>query len=173
MITIGKTPEVVADEPLEHLVACHDRILDRLATLERIADALETDAPAALSALRNTLRFFDVSGRLHTEDEEQSIFPRLRSRLSPEQIQYLDSLEAQHREKEQVYEALKHLADQLAAEVTPERIGKYRELAFRFAALYRPHIASENDLLVRLGDEALTPAELAEIRSEMKARRGR
>jgi hemerythrin-like domain-containing protein len=171
MIQIGKTPEKVADEPLDHLVACHDRILTRLTTLERVGEALESDTPAALHALRNALRFFDISGRLHTEDEEESVFPRLRSRLTAEQLAYVDALESQHREKEQVYAELKALAAELETGVTADRATRFRSLAGRLGELYRSHIASENDVLIAMGRSTLTSEELASIREEMRARR--
>jgi hemerythrin-like domain-containing protein len=171
MIQIGRREEVVADQPLEHLVACHDRILARLGTLQRIGEGLETDPQAALEALRNTIRFFEISGRLHTEDEERSVFPRLRTRLKPEQLAYIDSLEAQHREKELTYAELKDLAGELEKEVTPDRAERFRGLAARLGDLYRSHIASENDVLIAIGRSALTSEELALIRDEMRQRR--
>ena len=171
MIGIGQKVDTVEGEPIEHLIACHDRILARLATLERIGDALLSDPKAALAALRNTLKFFDTSGRLHTEDEEQSIFPRLRSTLGEEQAAYLESLESQHREKEQVYDDLKALAADLETEVNEERITRFRLLTDRLCGLYRPHIESENSVLVRLGRESLSQSDRDAIGREMRARR--
>ena len=171
MIQIGHSPEKVGDEPLDHLVACHDRILTRLATLRRVGEALESNAPAALQALRNVIRFFDISGRLHTEDEEESVFPRLRARLTDEQIAYVNALESQHREKEAVYAELKSLAAELETGVTAMRASRFRDLVAHLARLYESHIASENEILVELGRSRLTPEELAIIREEMRARR--
>ena len=171
MIQIGKTEAPVADKPIEHLVACHDRILARLATLERLGPNFESQPESALKALDNCVRFFDVSGRLHTEDEEQSVFPRMRPRLSPESLAYLDSLEGQHREKEQVYADLKSLAGEMRQGITTDRVERYRALVGRLCELYRSHIASENDILVRLGRENLTEQELEQIHAEMRARR--
>lgn len=171
MIQIGHTAEKVSDEPLDHLIACHDRILRRLDILRRVGAALETDASAAMQALRNAIRFFELSGRLHTEDEEESVFPRLRNHVTGDHLAYLDSLESQHREKEAVYAELRELAAELEAGVTPARAQRFRELAARLAGLYESHIASENDVLISLGRTNLGPEELAEIRDEMRARR--
>ena len=171
MIQLGQKVEAVAEQPLEHLVACHRRILHRLEVLEKIGGALASDPASALAALRNTLRFFDVTARLHTEDEEQSVFPRMRARLSAEELAYVDSLESEHREKEAVFAELKTVAGQLDGGVTPELISRYNELAARLCALYRSHIASEDDVLVRVGRRVLTGNELHSIRQEMRARR--
>src|SRR5689334_840774 len=97
----------VAEGPLEHLLACHRRIENRLATLERAGEHLEDRTGEPLIAISNSLRFMDTSGVLHTVDEEQSVFPRLRSSLSPEEIAYLDGLESQHRQVDEVYTSLK------------------------------------------------------------------
>ncbi|HYO81461.1 MAG TPA: hemerythrin domain-containing protein [Bryobacteraceae bacterium] len=171
MISIGQRLDTIEDEPIDHLIACHDRILARLVTLERIRSGLHTDPKAALTALRNTLRFFDLSGRLHTEDEEYSVFPRLRARLTREQLTYLDNLESEHREKERVYADLRTLAGELDDEITDNRVQRYSALVSRLCGLYRSHIASENDVLVRLGRESLTEQERSEIHREMRARR--
>ena len=171
MIQLGQRVEPVAEQPLEHLVACHRRILHRVEVLERVGSALDSDPASALSALRNTLRFFDVTARLHTEDEEESVFPRMRARLSADEMAYVDSLEAEHREKEAVFASLKALAAELESEVTSDRVARYRELSARLCALYRSHIASEDDVLVRLGRNVLTSAELHAIRAEMRERR--
>ena len=171
MIQLGQKPEAVAEEPLDHLVACHRRILHRVDVLERIGSALDFDPASALAALRNTLRFFDVTARLHTEDEEESVFPRLRARLSAGDLAYVDSLESEHREKEAVFGELKRLSEEMEAGVTAQRAARYRELAGRLCSLYRSHIASEDDVLVRLGRGNLTEQELGAIREEMRSRR--
>jgi hemerythrin-like domain-containing protein len=171
MIQIGGGLPPVSDQPLDHLVACHDRILERIRTFERVGESLESDSEAALEALSRALHFMDVSGRLHTVDEEESVFPRMRQHLAESDRAYLDSLETQHREKEQVYAELKSLAKDLRQSVTPERAARYRSLATRLAELYRSHIESENTLLVALGRKCLEESELSAIRNEMKARR--
>lgn len=171
MIQIGAGLPPVAEEPLEHLVACHDRILQRLETLERVGESFDARPEEAVQALYRTLDFFNTSGRLHTEDEEESVFPRIRERIGRAGIEYLDSLEEQHREKEEVYDQLRRLAGELRESITPERVATYRRLAGRLCTLYRSHIASENDILVRLGREALSADELAAIRDEMRSRR--
>jgi hemerythrin-like domain-containing protein len=171
VIQLGAKPETVAEQPLEHLIACHRRILHRLDVLERIGAALADDPASAIAALRNTIRFFDVTARLHTEDEERSLFPRLRTRLAAADREYVDALESEHRDKEEVFAELRSVAEGLFVEVTPELALRYRELVGRLCALYRSHIASEDDVLVRLGRDVLSAADLEKIREEMLSRR--
>jgi len=63
------------DAPLEHLMACHRRIEERLATLERAGAALESRRDEALGAIRAAFAFMDSNGAIHTRDEEESLFP--------------------------------------------------------------------------------------------------
>ena len=65
----------VTEGPIEHLLACHRRIEDRLAILERAGEHLEDRPEESLLAISNSLRFLDTSGVLHTVDEEESVFP--------------------------------------------------------------------------------------------------
>ena len=95
MIQIG-APAAAIDSPIDHLMACHRRIEQRLDTMFNAAGLLETDRAGALAAIQNSIRFMDTSGERHTEDEEASLFPRLRQKLSSEEIAFLDSLEDQH-----------------------------------------------------------------------------
>ncbi|HYP04621.1 MAG TPA: hemerythrin domain-containing protein [Bryobacteraceae bacterium] len=169
-IQLDKAPPV-ADGPIDHLVACHRRIEHRLDTLERAGAALDQSPEASLIAIENSVRFMDVSGVLHTIDEEESVFPRIRNAANPDEIAYLDNLEAEHREADQVYLRLKEVATSLMNGVTPEAIPEYRNLVAKLSGMYRSHIASEDQVLMELGRRVLTPSELEVIQSEMRARR--
>ncbi len=158
-------------EPLEHLASCHRRIEQKLDTLERIGAALDENPTAALAALDSTLRFFDTTGRLHTRDEEESVFPRLRPQLDAADLNSVDALEHQHRETDLVYEQLKQSSVDLRADLTPDRIARYRALADRLIGLYREHIAAEEGLVLPLGRRVLRPEQLADIQQEMRDRR--
>ncbi|MFN3325610.1 MAG: hemerythrin domain-containing protein [Bryobacteraceae bacterium] len=153
------------ERPLDHLVACHRRIEARLDALERIAAHLDAAPEEALEAAAGCFRFFDTNGVLHTEDEEESLFPRLRKGLTAEELRFLDDLERGHVEAERIYAELK--------EAVAARSGaRSRESAARLCSLYRAHIAAEDTVLIELGRRILKTAELAEISREMKRRRG-
>jgi hemerythrin-like domain-containing protein len=164
MIQIG-APAATVDSPLEHLTACHRRIEQRLDTLVNAAGHVETDREGALAAIANSLRFLDTSGVLHTEDEEASLFPRLRQNLSAAETALLDTLEAQHTEAEGIYAELKQLVS--AAEFGAE----YRDCATRLRDLYRDHIRAEDETLLPIARRSLDDAGTAEIAREMRDRR--
>ena len=172
MIQIGSPPATI-DTPIEHLMACHRRIEQRLDTLVNAAFHLENDRPAALEAIANSLHFLETSGGLHTEDEESSLFPRLRPKLSVSEIAFIDSLESQHDEAEAIYAKLKQLASDLtqAIEASHLVLGGYLDCAEQLRDLYRKHIRIEDELFAALAKRSLNEWELLEISREMRERR--
>lgn len=178
MITILPSGQSAAsatlDQPIEHLSACHRRIEQRLDTLERAAAAFDTQPHEALQAIRNAFAFLDSNGVLHTQDEEESLFPRLRGRLTVEQQSMLAGLESDHKLAAHLESSLRVIVDQLAASSTPPpALGlELRDLTARFCALYRRHIAVEDAQLAAVSRALLSPAELAAIAGEMRRRRG-
>jgi len=153
------------DHPIEHLLACHDRIEERLKVLERAAEHLESRPEEARAALQACFRYFETSGVLHTADEEESVFPRMRGRISAQEEEYLAlaGLEAQHREADALYAELRQ---------GPGDVARHRDVVARFCALYREHIATENRDLVEAARRVLREGELHAIAGEMKRRRG-
>jgi hemerythrin-like domain-containing protein len=159
------------DNPLEHLQACHRRIEERLGALERAAPYLECRRDEALEAIDSAFRFMDSSGVLHTRDEEESVFPRLKPALSPGEITFLEQLERQHLEAGDAYAQLKAVVNELRSSDSAELIEKYKQTVAAFCTIYRSHIAAEDETLVPLGKRVLGTGDLAGIASEMKARR--
>lgn len=155
------------DAPLEHLVACHTRILERLDTLERIGGHFESNRDEAIRTLHSVFRFFDSNGLWHTMDEEESLFPRILPQLTTEEHAYIHELERQHDTAEAAYAELKQFM--LGDDVDPSR---YQGLAARLCNLYRAHIASENEHLIAICRRVLSAEQLVEISDEMKHRRG-
>jgi iron-sulfur cluster repair protein YtfE (RIC family) len=175
-ITIGgpKGKAATLDQPLEHLMACHRRIEERLDTLERAGRFLWERREEALEAIRNAFAFLDRNGVMHTEDEEQSVFPRLQGKLGAEQAALVQDLESDHQLAEATYAELKTIVEQVTAapERNEELRSEYTSVVADLCGLYRRHIAREDTELIEIGSTVLTAAELAEIAVEMKRRRG-
>jgi iron-sulfur cluster repair protein YtfE (RIC family) len=172
VIQIGATAATI-DSPIEHLTACHRRIEQRLETLIRAGGHIERDRPSALDAIAKSLQFMDTSGILHTEDEEASLFPRLRKKLSAGEIAFLDSLEAQHDQAESIYAELKETASELerSSAFFAESIARYRSCAERLHALYGAHIRMEDEVLTAMARRSLDESEIVQISREMRERR--
>jgi iron-sulfur cluster repair protein YtfE (RIC family) len=167
--------------PLQHLVECHERIEERLQTLERLTphlrSASEDKRREAREALENALAFLAKMGALHTEDEEASVFPRLLARSGsqdPTLTELTTMLEMQHREKEAVFRKLvDHAASIAASPQAPseQQVRALEGLVSQLADLYRPHIMVENQRLIPMSADYLTAEDLDLIREEMRARR--
>jgi hemerythrin-like domain-containing protein len=155
------------DRPLDHLLACHRRIEAKLEVLERAGAALESQPTEARDAIQSVLKFFESNGVLHTQDEEQSVFPRLLAHLSPEERAYIEAPEHTHRDADALHEELDEMVK--SGTIPPEQ---FRHLVTRLKEIYREHIASEDRDLIALGARILSEDELAAIAKEMKIRRG-
>ena len=163
------------DEPLEMLVACHGRIQDQIATLEKMVPHLARSGcdDAAQEAARAVMRYFDSAGAQHHQDEEQDLFPLLRryagERGRGEVLEALDVLAREHRTMDEVYARIRaRLAD--VAEARSPRLDI--EQVAHFAWIYRRHIMREEALAFGFAAEVLTPAERSALGASMAARRG-
>lgn len=172
MIHIGQAHATI-DTPVEHLMACHRRIEERLDTLERAGDHLGSNRQVALEAIAKSMAFLGSSGVLHTRDEEESVFPRLLPRLTAVELRFVQTLEAQHREAECVYDELKYTVAQMmdAPEIGDALMIAYQAQVSRLAAMYRLHIQSEDEILVRIARRALDADQIRAISQEMRNRR--
>jgi len=168
-----RKPAPSFDEPLEMLAACHERIEAQLRALERLVPHLAAagcDAQARAAA-QAVLRYFDTSGTLHHQDEDEDLFPLLRSRAAAqgrgEIAAAIDELEREH---ESMARQWVRLRARLAGIAAGEGCLDADEVA-RFAWLYRRHMDREAQLVLPFAREALRPEERAELGARMAARR--
>ena len=161
------------DRPLDHLLACHRRIEERLDTLWRVIPHLNAKRGEAMAAISAALHFFDTNGVWHTADEEESLFPRLAGRLTNEETALLQSLDSDHRRAESLHLELAQVVASMAAEdpISNDLQDQYALLVADLVSLYRRHIDTEDTQLQAIGSRLGSDA-LAEIAREMKARRG-
>lgn len=161
-------------EPLELLQACHGRIEEQLATLERLAEHVCARAPdeMAQSAAKAVLRFFDTSGAKHHQDEDEDLFPLLRRRAGAlgrvEVAAAIDELEREHATMDAQWRRLRRKLEAIAA--MRQAAFEAEEVA-RFAWLYRRHMERESMLVLPFANEVLREEERAELGARMGARR--
>lgn len=165
------------DRPLEHLVACHRRIEDRLAILARAGNHMQDRRTEALQAIENSLSFFAVNVARHNADEEESFFPRLRGQLPDADLSLLNRLESDHVTAEGLLSAIRDTFETVRALPAEADVTSYKQKFLATVAelteLFRDHIAAEDDQLIAMASKALPETALRDIASEMKARRGR
>lgn len=160
-------PAVGFDQPFEMLLACHERVRRSLSLLLRLQAHVErhgADAQAR-DAARDVLRYFDLAGPKHHEDEERHVLPRLRA---AGRGALADRLAADHADMDRQWAALRQALQAL-------RDGDGRtldEAACRaYAALYAGHMAAEEGEAFPTAAQALDAGTLAAIGAEMAARR--
>ena len=151
------------DEPLEMLEACHERIEAQLKTLERLAAYLpehgaDVQARQAASAI---LRYFELAGPNHHEDEEHDLFPVLLDRAGGDDRAAVETLVS-----DLLADHIKMAAavGAVRAQLIPIADGSGAALDWasvqRMAALYRRHIEKENSELLALSRKLLTPLDV-------------
>ena len=180
-ISLGAKPDHGFDQPLGLLSDCHRRIEDFLDVMIRVLERTEGGrkplTPAEREALETALRYFDVAAPRHTQDEEQSLFPRLRASNSPDAhaaLEQVELLEADHRHAEVMHKQVESvcrrwLDGQPLDQGDFERAGGLlRELR----EVYARHIGVEDSKLFPLAARVLDQRQLLEIGEEMAQRRG-
>jgi len=162
------------DEPLDMLAACHERIEAQLGTLEKLIEHVSTQGAdaAAREAATQVMRYFDTAGADHHRDEDEDMFPLLRSlaaeRNRPEVSAVINGLEEDHSIMEAQWSRLRERLEAVAA-------GRDARLdtedVARFAWLYRRHMEKEAALVLPFAREAISETERALLGSRMAARR--
>lgn len=166
--------------PLGLLVHCHERIEGQLETLARSAEILRAgdmkSVTAAFGAIDAACKHFAVAGVKHTEDEEVSLFPRLRQRGGPageEAVAAMAELESQHRTAEEMHKQFDEFVLTLPRDGSADRreLDCLNEMVAQLIAFYRPHIFMENNLVFPIAGRVLPPGEIHALGEEMRERR--
>jgi hemerythrin-like domain-containing protein len=167
-------------KPLGLLAHCHERVEDQLRALERAAEILERgdvpSLPYAFAAADAAVAHFATPGVKHTEDEELSLFPRLREfggAGGEDVLAAVRELEEQHRSAEHIHAEFDALVRLMARDGSAEadHLRRFTVLVNALTALYRPHIRVENEVVFTVAARVLPAAEIQTLGEEMRARR--
>jgi len=152
------------DDALAKLDASHRRHDEAMTALLEAAQRLAGGDREAAVVVADVLDFLDRATPRHFADEEESLFPRVLAH-APDLAPRIERLIAEHREHEDRQARLGACYD---ARDAPGLLAEARALD----EVYRRHVEDEDELFPRLG-AVIPAAELAEIATEMQARRGR
>lgn len=142
------------DQPLEMLLACHDKI-------RRFCDQLDKLAPhiaehgvdeTAKRSIDAVVRYFDVAGPSHHSDEEEELFPILEARV-PSAAPKLEQLSAEHGYLHSRWNAIR---DDLVALRNGDISVISRIEIEEFVRQYRLHAAIEEAWLIPTADKTMT-----------------
>ena len=178
-ISIGQELESDFHNPLGLLNDCHRRIKQFLTCLIKISDQAHGGAldDSLRLQLETALRYFREAAPKHTLDEEESLFPRLKTRKNYESeaiFTLLGRLHVDHAEADIQHRRVDELGSKWLAEgsLLPEDAEQLLELLRSLHTTYERHIAVEETQVFPLAGRALSPNELETIGQEMAARRG-
>lgn len=178
-ITIGAPPEHGFDTPLGLLSDCHRRIEKFLDLLLRVTDEAGGGAltPPQREAMATALRYFEQAAPLHTRDEEESLFPRLRASADSDAqaaLSAVAALEADHDAADVAHAAVDALGRRWleAGTLNAAEATQLRGLLQDLRESYRHHIAVEDTQVFPTAARALPPGEVAAVGREMALRRG-
>jgi hemerythrin-like domain-containing protein len=181
-IQLGAPPEHGFDTPLGLLSDCHRRIERFLEQLLRVVEAQTAQPGAALTAeqrvaLTVALRYFREAAPMHTRDEEESLFPRLRLSASPAAraaLKAVQTLEEDHAAADALHATVETLGQRwlLLGVLDEVDMARLWDLLTQLRTMYQRHIAVEDKRLFPLAGRLLTDEQQAEIGREMAARRG-
>ncbi len=163
-------PGVGFESPMAMLAACHDRVRRTLDLLTRLQThlAMHGLTDQARVAAADILRYFDIAGPAHHEDEERHVLPRLRLSDEATHRALADRLEQDHREMTRDWAALRL---SLLAIRDGEGVPWPQSLAERYVAHYAAHLEREEAIAFPMAAQGLGAAEEAAMGQEMAARR--
>lgn len=177
-VTLGSTPDAGFDEPLRLLTDCHVRIRHFLRVLCDLAAGAEGVLPPDhRRALEISLRYFAEAAPKHTEDEEESLFPRLRESsdaATRSALGEMDRLHADHEHVAPMHEEVDRLgriwlSAGCLARADAERL---RSVLGELSVVYARHIEAEEETVFKAAARALDQSTLEKIGREMAQRRG-
>jgi len=174
-IQIGARPDSGFDDPIGMLKDCHRRIEHFLHILcvvvERAAGRAMTEEEAV--AIKAALQYFRVGGQRHTADEEESLFPRLRTESATVNLKELSGLESDHRDANDLHAAADTLYSAWIAAGPLSRDDEQRLLLItkRLKHLYEKHIQVEEQIVFPLAAGMLDSHAIADMGREFRKRR--
>lgn len=177
-IQIGAKPENDFTNPLGLLSDCHRRIEKFLAHLLRIARDLhgETFDAAQRSAFEGALNYFQCAAPLHTQDEELSLFPRMRAAGGEEAASAfaaIAALEADHDTADIAHAEIDSLGRKWLRDgsLPGQESDRLVSLLVDLQVLYAAHIEVEDSRVFALAGRILPANEVARLGREMAVRR--
>ncbi len=164
--------------PLTMLLSSHHKLLDNLDKIEQLAHSLMTsDAPTghvseAIGALHN---YFQTSVFRHEQDEEISIFPRVKD--YPAMADILAELTEQHLLQKAPLHQLGQILDALQNQPTQPRRQNTGHtllvLVLRLRKLYTSHFTLEETAVFPVWKHTVSQDQKDIALQEMRARRGK
>jgi hemerythrin-like domain-containing protein len=173
-IQIGAKPDSGFDDPLGMLTDCHRRIESFLGVLCLVAERargrkLTGEESTAVEA---ALNYFGTGGQRHNADEEESLFPRLRS-VSGGQIDSTMHLESDHRRAAALHNTVEEVYSTWISDgvLDAGEEARLTSATGELKRLYADHIQLEETVIFPHALEVLDREAIAAMGAEFRQRR--
>lgn len=177
-VQLGAAPLAGFDQPVGLLMDCHRRIERFLQILLRVTNETRGESLEGeyREALETALTYFRSAAPRHTEDEENSLFPRMRQSDDPEvkaALAKLDALEADHRVADEHHARVDEIGRRWLAEnrLDAEATAEMTRLLTELVESYQRHIRIEDEEVFPLAAKFLSDEALRLVGEEMRQRR--
>lgn len=174
-VQIGARRDSGFDDPLGMLADCHRRIERFLKILDIVCQRAKGRALSEeeASAVKASLDYFRNGGRRHTADEEESLFPRLRGRLSASDFKEIDSLEHEHQSADTLHAEIDELYMRWisAGTVNEAETSRLVSAVAELVRMYAAHIRLEEDVVFPRAAHLLDAPGLQAMGEEFRRRR--
>ncbi len=174
-VQIGAKPDSGFDDPIGMLIDCHRRIERFLHMLYVVANRARSRAltDEEVKAVQSALQYFRVGGQRHTADEEESLFPRLRTESAAGNVEELGPLESDHRHANELHQAIEALYSAWIANgsLSGEDEQQLRSNTEQLKHLYEEHIQVEEHIVFPRAAGMLDRRTIAQMGREFHARR--
>jgi hemerythrin-like domain-containing protein len=177
-ITLGAPPDSGFDDPFGLLSDCHRRIERFMGVLESIAQRSGSGrlTPEEADAVVRVLRYFRDAAPKHTQDEEESVFPRIFACKDPKArtvLLQVRELERDHGDASAWHAELDTLGRRwVDGAIDEAQFERLRDLVGLLQRLYREHIDVEDRQVFPAARMLLSDRDVEEIGREMARRRG-
>jgi hemerythrin-like domain-containing protein len=175
LIRIGGGGAATDEDPIAHLLACHERIR-RFANLAARLAHDEGASPAQLAeAAADVKRYFTIALPRHAEDEDVSLRPRLLAHpeVGDDVRRALEVMSDEHGPLDAIILDLAPIWAAVAAE--PARVSEHRGVlqagAAQLQRIVAVHLPPEENLIFPAAAKHLSSEDRASLRAEMRARR--
>ncbi len=122
--------------------------------------------------MADVLRYFDLAGPHHHEDEERHVFPRVQAHPDARVRQAVAQLQADHIRMHSDWARLRQILGTWQDEhADPAIVDDDRVLVRDFVATYERHIPLEESVVYPAAQGQFSPDELARVGEEMARRR--
>ncbi|MGC9561363.1 hemerythrin domain-containing protein [Brachymonas sp.] len=168
----GRRANATFEDPQAMLEACHDRVQRMCTLLERLTEhaGLHGADTQARQAATDVMRYFDLAGPHHHQDEELHIFPVLLASGDTALIDTARTLHQQHVDMAALWQTVRaQLAALQAGDPAPLLADSAP--ATQFVTMYTAHIPLEEDVAYPAAFARIADGQRTTIGEEMAHRR--